>query len=99
MKLIPTNEFNKTVSKITDKVAKKRLDELLLKLEVANSLSEIPNTILLKGMSGLFRITTGEFRLLIKQIKNGDIIIVLVDYRIRNEKTYKIDKKKIKNIL
>ena len=89
MKLIPTKEFNKTVSKITDKIAKKRLDELTLKLEVAVSLSEIPNVIPLKGFSGLFRITTGDFRLLIKQIKNGDIIIILVDYRRRNEKTYK----------
>ena len=89
MKLIPTTEFNKTVSKITDKIAKKRLDELILKLETAKSLSEISNIISLKGMSGLFRITTGDFRLLIKQIKNGDIIIVLVDYRRRNEKTYR----------
>ena len=89
MKLIPTKEFNKTVSKITDKIAKKRLDELIIKLETATSLSEISNVIPLKGIFGLFRITTGDFRLLIKQIKNGDIIIVLVDYRRRNEKTYK----------
>jgi len=89
MKLIPTKEFNKTVSKITDKIAKKRLDELIVKLETATSLSEISNVIPLKGIFGLFRITTGDFRLLIKQIKNGDIIIVLVDYRRRNEKTYK----------
>jgi len=89
MKLIPTKEFNKTVSKITDKIAKKRLNELILKLEAAKSLSEISDIIPLKGMSGFFRITTGDYRLLIKQIKNGDIIIVLVDYRRRNEKTYK----------
>jgi len=89
MTLIPTTEFNKTVSKITDKIAIKRLDELICKLESAKSLSEIPNVIPLKGVSGLFRITTGDFRLLIKQIKNGDIIILLVDYRRRNEKTYK----------
>jgi len=43
MKLIPTNEFNKTVSKITDKVAKKRLDELITKLENAN-ISRFPQT-------------------------------------------------------
>ena len=89
MKLIPTKEFNKTVSKITDKIAKKRLDELTVKLESAKSLSEIPNVIPLKGVIGLFRITTGDFRLLIKQVKNGEIIILLVDYRRRNEKTYK----------
>ena len=89
MKLIPTKEFNKTVSKITDKIAKKRLDELTLKLEAATSLSEIPNVIPLKGMQGLFRITTGNYRLIVKQIKDEIIIILLVDYRRRNEKTYK----------
>jgi mRNA-degrading endonuclease RelE of RelBE toxin-antitoxin system len=89
MKLIPTKEFNRTVSKITDKIAKKRLDELTVKLETAQSLSEIPNVISLKGTSKMFRIAAGDFRLLIKQIKNGEIIILLVDYRRRNEKTYK----------
>ena len=89
MKLIPTREFTKTVSKITDKIAKKRLSELILKLESAKSLNEISNVIPLKGTFGLFRITTGDFRLLVKQIKNGEIIILLVDYRRRNEKTYK----------
>jgi mRNA-degrading endonuclease RelE of RelBE toxin-antitoxin system len=89
MKLTPTKEFNKAISKITDKIAKKRLDELLTKLEEAGSLSEISNVIPLKGMQGLFRITTGDYRLLIRQIKNGEIIILLVSYRRRNEKTYK----------
>ena len=63
MKLIPTKEFNKTVSRITDIIAKKRLDELTLKLESAKSLSEISNVIPLKGVSELFRITT---------VANGD---------------------------
>ena len=45
MKLIPTKEFTKTVSKITDKIALKRLDELTVKLEEATFLSEIPNVI------------------------------------------------------
>ena len=89
MKLIPTTEFNKTVSKITDIIAKKRLNDLISKLEASKSLNEIANVIPLKGIRGLFRITTGEFRLLVKQIKNGEIILVLVDYRRRNEKTYK----------
>jgi len=89
MNLIPTKEFNKTISKITDRVVKKRLEELIAKLENAKFLSEIPNVIPLKGLSGLFRITTGDYRLLVKQIKNGEIILLLVDFRKRNEKTYK----------
>ena len=89
MKLIPTREFNKTVSKITDKVIIKRLDELITKLENAKLLNEISNVIPLKGINGLFRITLGNYRLLVKQIKNGEIILLLVDFRKQNEKTYK----------
>ena len=81
---------NKTIlNEITDKVVKKRLDELLTKLENAKYISEISNIIPLKGINGLFRITTGDYRLLVKQIKNGEIILLLVDFRKRNEKTYK----------
>ena len=89
MNLIPTKEFTKTVSKITDKIALKRLDELTIKLEEATFLNEIPNVIQLKGAQGLFRITTGNYRLIVKQVKNELIIILLVDYRRRNEKTYR----------
>ena len=89
MKLIPTIEFNKTVSKLTDKIAIKRLDELTIKLESAKSLNEISNVVPLKGLHGLFRISTGNYRLLIKQVKSGEIIILLLDYRRRNEKTYR----------
>ena len=89
MNLIPTKEFNKTISKITDKVVKKRLEELITKLENAKFLNEISNVIPLKGLNGLFRITTGDYRLLVKQIKNEEIILLLVDFRKRNEKTYK----------
>jgi mRNA-degrading endonuclease RelE of RelBE toxin-antitoxin system len=89
MKLIPTKEFNKTVSKITDKIAKKRLLELIVKLEAAEFLSEIPHVLPVENAENLYRITTGDYRLLIKQLKNEEIIILLVDYRRRNEKTYK----------
>jgi mRNA-degrading endonuclease RelE of RelBE toxin-antitoxin system len=89
MTLIPTREFNKTVSKLTDKIAKRRLEELTAKLESAKSLKEIPHVLPIENASDLFRITTGDFRLLVKQLKNGEIIILLIDYRRRNEKTYK----------
>jgi mRNA-degrading endonuclease RelE of RelBE toxin-antitoxin system len=89
MKVIPTKEFNKTVSKITDKIAKKRLGELTAKLEAAESLSEIPHVLPIENEDDLYRITTGNYRLLIKRLKNGEIIILLVDYRRRNEKTYR----------
>ena len=89
MKIGYSKDFDKKVDKLNDKLAKKRLDLLIDKLKKAKDLSEIPNVISLKGMHGLFRITIGDYRLIVKQIKNEIVIILLVDYRRRNEKTYK----------
>ena len=84
-----TKEFDKSVKKIKDKIALIRLDKLLDELEAADFLSEIPHVLPIENATNLYRITTGDFRLLVKQLKNGKIVIVLVDYRRRNEKTYK----------
>ena len=89
MKIGYSKDFDKKVDKLNDKLARKRLYLLIDKLKEANDLSEISNVIPLKGMQGLFRITTGDYRLIVKQIKDEIIIILLVDYRRRNEKTYK----------
>ena len=41
MIVIPTKDFDKSVRKISDKIARKRLDLLIEKLEKAQSMSEI----------------------------------------------------------
>jgi mRNA-degrading endonuclease RelE of RelBE toxin-antitoxin system len=63
--------------------------DLVRLLKQAKSLKETPNLLPIKGAPGLYRITTGGYRLIIEPIKNKIIVIVLIDYRRRNEKTYK----------
>jgi len=82
-----TKEFDKSVRKITDIVALKRLDKLLDELEKAQNLGEISNVLPLVNHTNLYRIKRGDFRLIVKY-QNGQITIVLIDYRRRNEKTY-----------
>ena len=89
MKIGYSKDFDKKVDKLKNKIAKKKLHLLIKKLEDAKTLEEIPNTITIKGSVGLFRITTGDFRLIVERIKNGEIVIILLDYLIRNEKTYR----------
>ena len=43
MIVIPSKDFDKSVRKINDKIARKRLDILIEKLEKAESLNEISN--------------------------------------------------------
>ena len=85
-----SKSLEKKVENMTDKIAIKRLLELVFLLKQAESLKEIPNIRPIKGTQGLYRITTGDYRLIIEPIKNGIIMIIfLVDFRRRNEKTYR----------
>jgi mRNA-degrading endonuclease RelE of RelBE toxin-antitoxin system len=81
--------LEKKVEKMTEKIAIKRLLDLVALLKQAESLNEIPNVRPIKATQGLYRIATGDYRLIIEPIKNKIIIIILIDYRRRNEKTYR----------
>ncbi|MDR2972809.1 MAG: hypothetical protein LBU83_12935 [Bacteroidales bacterium] len=83
-----SDEFNKSIKKLTDKIAIKRLLELVGKLENAKSLDEISNVEPVTNNPSIFRIRTGDFRLIVKYV-SGSIEILLVEYLRRNEKTYK----------
>ena len=81
--------LEKKVQRMTDKIAINRLLDLVKLLKQAKSLKEIPNVLPIKGATGLYRIATGDYRLIIEPIKDKIIIILLIDYRRRNEKTYR----------
>jgi len=84
-----TTALEKKVRKMTDKIAIKRLLDIVFLLKQAKSLKEIPNVLPIKGAAGLYRISIGDYRLIIEPIKSKVTIILLIDYRKRNEKTYK----------
>jgi len=81
--------LEKKVEKMTDKIAIKRLLDLVTLLKQVENLNEVPNVRPIRGTQGLYRITTGDYRLIIEPIKNTIIIVLLIDYRRRNEKTYR----------
>ena len=88
MKVEYANEIEKTIKKLKDSVAKKRLNLLVEKLEKANHLKEISNVEPIKNYPFTYRIRTGDYRLLVEYY-DGAITILLLDYLKRNEKTYK----------
>ena len=89
MIVIPTQDFNKSVAKIKDKIALKRLDVLLARLEQAQSLSEVPNVMAISNYPLRYRIRTGDYRLMIKLTDFNEITILLIEYLKRDENTYK----------
>jgi len=83
-----TKDFDRKVEKLKNNLAKKRLNFIIEKLKEATTLWEIPNVIPVKGVAGLYRIRMGDYRLFV-EYWNGEIVILLIDYRRRNEKTYR----------
>jgi len=83
-----TKEIKKTIAKLTDKIAKKRLNLLIEKLEKADNLKEINNVESLANHPFIYRIRTGNYRLIVKYY-DGALTILLLEYAKRNEKTYK----------
>ena len=90
MIVIPSREFNKSVEKIKDNVAKERLAKLVYNLENANNLNEISNVVSLRNFQNLYRIRIGNYRLIVSHEKNT-IEILLVEFLKRNENTYKFN--------
>jgi len=82
-----TDKFEKSIEKLKDKVAKKRLAVLIEKLENAHSLKEISNVKPIENNPNMYRIRTGDYRLFVLYI-NGEITILLLAYKKKNEKTY-----------
>ena len=61
--------LEKKVEKMTDKIAIKRLLFLVQLLKQVQSLKEVPDVRPIKGAKGLYRIATGDYRLIIEPIK------------------------------
>jgi len=88
MKVERTEEFEKSVRKLKDNVAKKRLNLLIEKLKEAKTLKEISNVRAISNYPFIYRIKTGDYRLIVEYFE-GDITILLLEYVKRNERTYK----------
>ena len=88
MIVTPSSDFNKSIKKLNDKIARKRLSELIKKLEEAKGLDDISNVEPLTNNPLIYRIRAGDFRLVVRYVQ-GSIEILLIEYIRRNEKTYR----------
>ena len=88
MKVEYSKDFEKSVKKIKDKIAIKRLDKLIEELKKATNLKEISNVIPIVNHSFLYRIRRGDYRLVVEYI-DGNITILLIEYLKKDDNTYK----------
>ena len=82
------DSFDKSVKKLKDKIAIKRLLALVEKLEKATNLYEVSNVAPIENSPFTYRIRTGDYRLVV-EYRDGEITILLIEYLKRDENTYK----------
>ena len=88
MRIEYADSFDKSIKKLKDKIAIKRLLELIKKLEQAKSLREISNVESITNNDFAYRIRTGDYRLVVKY-RDGEIKILLIEYLKRDDNTYR----------
>jgi mRNA-degrading endonuclease RelE of RelBE toxin-antitoxin system len=88
MKVEYAEDFDKSLKKIKDKIALKRLHVLIEKLKRAQNLSEISNVMAITNYPGRYRIRTGDYRLIVSYWM-GEIKILLIEYLKRDDNTYR----------
>jgi mRNA-degrading endonuclease RelE of RelBE toxin-antitoxin system len=80
--------FDKSVKKIKDKIALKRLKKIIEELKEANSLKDISNVVPIANHPFIYRIRRGDYRLIV-EYKDGEITILLIEYLKRDDNTYR----------
>jgi mRNA interferase RelE/StbE len=74
MKVLFERKFLKDISSVSDKKLKSSVEQIIIALEKASSLKEIPNIKKLKGEKGAYRIRIGEYR--VGFYTTGNIVVL-----------------------
>ena len=73
--------FIKSLDKLKDKQAKERLKALIISMEAANAVADLPNLKPMKGHPGFYRIRIGDYRVGFELTAKNEILLILVAHR------------------
>ena len=73
--------FSKSLDKLKDKQVKDKLNELIISMEKADRLRDIPSIKPMKGHKGFYRIKIGDYRIGFELKSNVEILLILVAHR------------------
>jgi len=68
--------FLKDVKRLKDRKVAQRLEASLILLEEVDDLHEVPGVKTMSGASGYYRIRIGQYRLGVKHMGNGTLLIL-----------------------
>ena len=81
MKLVFDKSFSKSLDKIKSKILKSKIEELIVEIESANSLSEIQDLKKMTGYKFYYMIRIGSYRLGIELENNNVLRLIVIAHR------------------
>lgn len=73
--------FGKSLDKLKDKQIKERLKTLIVSMEKAETIGDLPALKAMKGHTGFYRIRLGDFRVGFELTGQNEILLILVAHR------------------
>ena len=73
--------FSKSLEKLKDRQIIERLRTLIVSIEKAKNLEDMPSIKAMKGHSGFYRIRIGDYRIGFELLSNNDILLILIAHR------------------
>jgi mRNA interferase RelE/StbE len=73
--------FEKWLSKIDDPNTLKKIEQIILRAETANSIQEIPGSKKLSGYKNYYRIKLGDYRVGFERLTKTNIRLIIVANR------------------
>ena len=73
--------FEKWLSKISETIVLKKVEQIILKTENSKTIQEIPSTKKLTGYKNYYRIKIGDYRMGFERISKTTIRFIIVSHR------------------
>jgi mRNA interferase RelE/StbE len=81
MKVRFDKSFNKAIDKIKDPSLLKRIESIIIKLELIDSIDKMTNTKKLIGYTTYYRIKLGDYRIGFELISSNEIRLITIIHR------------------
>ena len=81
MKIVFDRSFSKSINPIASAPVKKKLESIILQIESAKSLHDIPNLKKMEGYKSFYRIRMGVYRIGFELLEDKTILLILIAHR------------------
>jgi mRNA interferase RelE/StbE len=81
MRILFDRSFSKSLDKLKDKQVRGKLKDLIIRMEKAESLNDLPAIKKMKGHTGFYRVRIGDFRVGFELTNSNEIILILIAHR------------------